>query len=50
MIGERGKGFGTEAMELMLNYAFNEIKVSKVNLTVFKDNPAVRLFTKLGLR
>ncbi|MCX6750564.1 MAG: GNAT family N-acetyltransferase [Candidatus Pacearchaeota archaeon] len=48
MIGERGKGFGTESMELMLNYAFNTIGVSKVNLTVFKDNPAEKLFRKLG--
>jgi RimJ/RimL family protein N-acetyltransferase len=48
MLGERGHGFGTESMKLMLDYAFDTIKVPKVNLTVFKDNPAFKLFKKLG--
>lgn len=48
MIGERGKGFGTEAMKLMMDYAFDTIKVTQVNLTVYKDNPAARLYKKMG--
>lgn len=48
MIGERGKGFGSEALKLMINYAFSSIKVSKINLTVYKDNPAARLYQKMG--
>lgn len=50
MVGERGKGFGTEAMNLMMKYAFNIIKVNQVNLTVYKDNPAVRLYQKRGFQ
>jgi RimJ/RimL family protein N-acetyltransferase len=48
MLGERGKGFGTEAMKLMMEYGFNTIKVSQINLTVYKDNPAARLYPKIG--
>ena len=48
MVGERGKGFGTEAMKLMLEYAFKIIKTSRVNLIVYKDSPAVKLYQKIG--
>ena len=50
MIGERGKGFGKEALKLMIGYAFNSIKVSQINLTVYKDNPASGLYQKIGFK
>lgn len=50
MIGKHaGKGFGTEASQLLLNFAFKKLKLSEVNLSVYKDNlPAVGLYKKLG--
>ncbi len=50
MIGKHaGKGFGTEATNLLLNFAFVELKVKEINLSVYKDNlPAVGLYKKLG--
>lgn len=50
MIGERGKGFGKEAIRLMIDYAFNSIKVSQINLDVYKDNPASNLYQKIGFK
>jgi RimJ/RimL family protein N-acetyltransferase len=50
MIGEHsGKGFGTESSKLLLEFAFKKLKLSEVNLSVYKDNlPAVGLYKKLG--
>jgi RimJ/RimL family protein N-acetyltransferase len=50
MIGKHaGKGFGTEASQLLLNFAFKTLKLKEVNLSVYKDNlPAVGLYKKLG--
>lgn len=50
MIGERGKGFGKEALRLMIDYAFSSIKVSQINLDVYKDNPASNLYQKIGFK
>ncbi|MFA5258836.1 MAG: GNAT family protein [Candidatus Pacearchaeota archaeon] len=52
MIGEHlKKGFGTEASRLLLDFAFKKLKLSKINLTVYKDNiPAVNLYKKLGFK
>lgn len=50
MIGERGKGFGKEALRLMIEYAFDSIEVPQINLTVFKDNPASGLYQKIGFK
>jgi RimJ/RimL family protein N-acetyltransferase len=53
-IGEdeyRGKGFGEKAMEWILNFAFDELKLNKVNLGVFEENePAVNLYKKWVLK
>ncbi|MBM7578651.1 GNAT family N-acetyltransferase [Jeotgalibacillus terrae] len=44
-----GKGFGREAMQLLLAYAFEELNLHKVYLRVFSFNErAVRLYKKLG--
>jgi RimJ/RimL family protein N-acetyltransferase len=44
-----GKGYGTEAMQLILQYAFAEINLRRVTLTVFEYNPrAIRSYEKAG--
>ena len=46
-----GKGYGTEAMQLILGYAFLEINLERVTLTVFEYNPrAIRSYEKIGFR
>jgi RimJ/RimL family protein N-acetyltransferase len=51
-IGERddwGKGYGTDAMRVLLRYAFEELNLYRVNLNVFEYNPrAVRSYEKVG--
>ncbi|MGE5251478.1 MAG: GNAT family N-acetyltransferase [Bacteroidota bacterium] len=47
----RGKGYGTEAMQLALEYAFLELNLNRVTLNVFEYNPrAVRSYEKAGFR
>ena len=52
-IGEpeyRGKGYGTEALGLMLDYAFDEIGMYRVGLRVMAYNtPAITTYEKVGL-
>ena len=54
MIGEtdaRGRGFGTEATRLMLDYAFTALGLRNVMLTVFAFNPAgIRAYEKAGFK
>ncbi|MGO4900963.1 GNAT family N-acetyltransferase [Bacillus sp. GM2] len=51
-IGEKdfwGKGYGREALTLLLNYAFLEMNLHRVYLRVFSFNKkAIRLYEKLG--
>ncbi|MDG5473439.1 GNAT family protein [Jeotgalibacillus sp. ET6] len=51
-IGEKahwGKGYGREAMESCMRYAFLELNLNRLQLTVFSYNePAVRLYAALG--
>lgn len=53
-IGEReywGKGCGTEAMSIILRYAFTELNLWRVSLGVFDYNPrAIRSYEKVGFR
>lgn len=37
---KRGKGYGKEMLQLALDYAFTLVKVEKVSLGVFANNPA----------
>lgn len=46
-----GKGYGTDAMKLALRFAFNELNLRRVSLTVFDYNPrAVRSYEKCGFK
>ncbi len=51
-IGDRddwGKGYGTDAMRLMLRYAFCQLNLHRVSLSVFDYNPrAIRSYEKAG--
>lgn len=51
-MGERefwGKGYGTEAMQLVLDFAFNELNLHRVTLNVFDFNRrAMRSYEKSG--
>jgi len=51
-LGERdfwGKGYGTDAMKIMLRYAFYELNLRKVGLIVFEYNSrAIRSYEKIG--
>jgi RimJ/RimL family protein N-acetyltransferase len=53
-IGEKenwGKGYGTDAMNVILRYAFTELNLHRVSLTVFEYNPrALRSYEKCGFR
>jgi RimJ/RimL family protein N-acetyltransferase len=54
LIGEvdaRGKGYGTEATRLMLDYAFTALGLHNVMLSVFEYNPAGRrAYDKAGFK
>lgn len=44
-----GKGYGSEAMMLILNYAFNELSLHRVGLNVISTNArAIALYEKMG--
>lgn len=48
---DRGQGYGREAMELALRFAFDELNLHRVCLTVFSYNEAARtLYERLGFR
>lgn len=51
-LGERenwGRGYGREAMELALKFAFHELNLHRVQLSVFSYNQqAINLYKKLG--
>jgi RimJ/RimL family protein N-acetyltransferase len=53
-IGERefwGRGYGTDAMCLLLRYAFTELNLRRVTLNVFEfNNRAIRSYEKVGFR
>jgi len=51
-IGEadyRGKGYGTDAMRVLVGYAFRELDLHRLSLSVFSYNlPAIRCYEKVG--
>ena len=45
------KGYGTDVMNVLLRFAFTEINLRRVTLTVFEYNPrAIRSYEKTGFR
>lgn len=44
----RGRGYGTQAMKDILDYAFNTLNMNMVYSDVFFGNPAINLYTKIG--
>lgn len=52
LIGDRaywGKGYGTDAMRVMLRYAFEEMNLHRISLRVFAFNQrAIRSYEKCG--
>ncbi len=53
-IGEsayQGKGYGTEAMQILLRYAFEELGLHRVSLSVFEYNTrGIRSYEKAGFQ
>lgn len=53
-IGEKeywGKGYGTEALKILLDYVFLELNLHRVSLKVFSFNEkAIHLYKKLGFK
>jgi RimJ/RimL family protein N-acetyltransferase len=51
-LGDRaywGKGYGTDAVRVLLRYAFEELNLARVSLGVYDYNPrAVRVYEKVG--
>jgi RimJ/RimL family protein N-acetyltransferase len=54
LIGEkefRGKGYGSEAINLVLEYAFNRLNLNKVILGTYADHTsAIKLYEKAGFK
>jgi len=52
MIGEKdywGKGYGTEALELLLDYSFKTLNLNRIELLVYDFNQrGIRCYEKLG--
>jgi RimJ/RimL family protein N-acetyltransferase len=45
------QGFGTEAMQLMVNHGFNDLNLHRIFLQVFDSNPrAIRAYEKVGFQ
>ena len=54
MVGDKNyweKGYGKDAMRVMLDYAFKELKLHRVELGVYEYNPrAIHVYESLGFR
>ena len=47
----RGRGFGSEATSMVVNYAFDTLNLSRVWLHVFQNNKAgIRVYEKVGFK
>ncbi|HOP12091.1 MAG TPA: GNAT family protein [Oscillospiraceae bacterium] len=47
----RGKGYGAEAIRLILNYGFKTMNLHSINLTVHADNHAgIKCYKKVGFK
>jgi hypothetical protein len=51
VIGDPGKGFGREALTLLIEYGFLELNLNRIELTVLSFNAvAIHLYEKLGFQ
>ena len=49
--GDRGKGYGSDAVYQLLRHGFDDRNLHRIGLHVFSDNqPAIRLYTKAGFK
>ena len=52
MIGDKtywNRGYGTEAVRLLVNHGFNTLNLNRIFLRVFENNPrAIRAYEKAG--
>jgi len=47
----RGKGYGTEAMQLLISFIFNQLNINKIRLYVYSFNErAIRSYEKCGFK
>lgn len=47
----RGKGYGTDALQLILRYGFNELNLHRIGLDVISYNKsAIRAYQKVGFQ
>ena len=47
----RNAGFGTEALKLSVQFAFEDLNLHRLDLTVFEQNPkAIHMYEKLGFQ
>jgi RimJ/RimL family protein N-acetyltransferase len=47
----QGKGYGTEAMKLMLDYAFGDLNLHRIELNVYSYNErAIHVYERLGFK
>ena len=46
-----GKGYGTDAMKVLLNFGFNYLNLNRIELDVYAYNPrAIHIYEKLGFK
>ncbi|HLY28941.1 MAG TPA: GNAT family protein, partial [Aggregatilineales bacterium] len=47
----RGRGYGTDALRILANYAFNELNLHRMEIEVFSFNAAaIRSYEKVGFK
>lgn len=50
-IGEQNKGYGTDALKLLLKFAFKSLNIHSINLGVYDFNkPAIKIYSRLGFQ
>jgi RimJ/RimL family protein N-acetyltransferase len=50
-INKRGKGYGTDAMKVLLRFGFDFLNLHRIGLNVFNTNPsAIHVYQKVGFK